>query len=307
MMDWNQIGKVVQSSWQMRVNPGEPRVIHVDIGLTGDCAGIACGHRYDYYTKAHHDPVTGQVVEKFAPKVWIDFMLQIKPTHGSQIDLTRIVAFILNLRNYGVPIVKVTFDGFQSAHAIQILQKSGQLVTKGQAGRANKLTTELVHKLGAGKISVDRNDIAYTLLRDALAYNAINFYRYQPFIDELVALEHNLDKRKVDHPPGGRKDVSDAVAGVVFNCATLDIPIQQETRLEGLQQRRLLGTSLEQQMMGAVTPVYPEGRIVGMDPPPAATPSPVTAKGDPAVEVRSTLSSGTQEMLYRLAQFGRFD
>ena len=32
---------------------------------------------------------------------------------------------------------------------------------------------------------------------------------------ELISLERDLEKGKIDHPPGGTKDVADALAGVV--------------------------------------------------------------------------------------------
>jgi hypothetical protein len=45
-------------------------------------------------------------------------------------------------------------------------------------------------------------------------------YQYKPARDELQALQRDNVKNKVDHPQKGSKDVSDAVAGVVFSLTT---------------------------------------------------------------------------------------
>ena len=55
--------------------------------------------------------------------------------------------------------------------------------------------------------------------RDENGKPRLTFYRYDPFMREITNVEDRPDK--VDHPPKGSKDVSDAVAGVVFNCERL--------------------------------------------------------------------------------------
>jgi hypothetical protein len=57
----------------------------------------------------------------------------------------------------------------------------------------------------------------YKDLKDAMYENRFSMYQYQPAINELLGLEENLVKKKVDHRPKGSKDVSDALAGVVHN------------------------------------------------------------------------------------------
>ena len=204
LIDWEQLVYIDKSAARMKLRPSEPRVIHVDLGLTGDSAGMAMGHRFDYYTYTKHDPITGMVVEEFRPKIWMDFMLRIVPTFGTQIDLTKIVAFILNLRNFGIPLIKVTFDGWESAMASQILQKAAQVPTdsRRQQHRKDPLA-DIGGFKGAGILSVDRDDRPYAMLRDTMTYQALNFYYYKPYIDEVVRLVHDVEKRKVDHPPDG--------------------------------------------------------------------------------------------------------
>jgi hypothetical protein len=133
-------------------------------------------------------------------------MLQVVPPENSQIQFDDIEALLTKLRQFGYKIPVVTADGYNSD---QFLQRQA---THYGARYAKKL-------------SVDRPKDAYLSLRDALydrdehGNPRLSFYSYDPFIREITNVEDRPDK--VDHPPKGSKDVSDAVAGVVYNCERL--------------------------------------------------------------------------------------
>lgn len=195
--------KIVRSSYRMRLNPQAARYIHIDIGLTGDCMGIAmvhiCGFKSVKRTRKD-----GTWYEDRAPVFVVDFMIQVKPPQIGEIDLGKARAFIGCLRDYGVPIWRVSYDGFQSRDSCQIMRKLG---------------------FDSVVYSVDKTDEAYLSLKQALVEERIQIYHYAPFVREVSELERNLEKGKVDHPrvssstgDPGSKDVSDAVAGAVFNA-----------------------------------------------------------------------------------------
>lgn len=185
-----------------------PRYIHVDLALTADSVGIAMGHISGYknfysgsedYIKAEDDLDNYEVgVAHQFPIVDIDMMLRINPPKKPQkIALSKIRDFIIYLRNdMGLKIELVTADQFQSAMLLQELSEVG---------------------FNTGYLSVDRTPDAYNSLASFLYENRINIYDYQKFYDELFNLINYPAKRKIDHPPKGSKDVSDAVAGVVHN------------------------------------------------------------------------------------------
>ena len=69
--------------------------------------------------------------------------------------------------------------------------------------------------------------IPYTDLKEAVNEDRIDYYRIpsgnpdrpspsEVFVKECMRLEE-IEGKKVDHPPKGSKDVSDAVAGVTHN------------------------------------------------------------------------------------------
>lgn len=227
---WECLTTIVEGAHRPIVRPEEPRVAHVDLGLTGDSAGIAVGHRFDCYSVTTLDPQSGQPHEDFRPKIYIDMKLRIRATQNDQIDIGKIVEFLLNLPRFGFPLIRVTWDGFQSAMAVQIMQKAAMTMQERKDRRAP--FGELGAFQGAGVQSVDKTDTPYVLLRDMFTYGAIDIYDYKPFVTEVCALEHFLDPKtkrgKVDHPKsaGASKDVSDAVAGVVYGLCALTIPLQ---------------------------------------------------------------------------------
>lgn len=202
---WNELTSIEKGARVPKYYPGEPRFIHCDLGLTGDAAAIAMGCAYDKYTVTEQDFNTGQVKEYFRPKIWVDFMLRIVPVRGEQIDLSKIVAFILNLRNYGFDLQRVTFDGFASEMAIQIIRKANQIPDRKRQGTKGKFDDRI--DLEANLLSVDKDDKPYRMLRDNINQNAICYYRYDWFEKELFALEHDIEaksgKGNVDHPVGG--------------------------------------------------------------------------------------------------------
>jgi hypothetical protein len=211
-----------------KLNPVRPRVIHIDLALTGDCAGIAMGHISGMVRRTRLNAADGTYSEESMPFIIIDFMLRIRPPAGSEIDLSKVRAFVVFLsRMY--PILRTTFDGYQSKDSMQILNKLG---------------------VEAGLCSVDKADGPYTSLRSALFDRRMAYYRYQPVMDEIADLEIDWNTLKVDHPikssVGGRgsKDVSDALAGVVAGLMDDERAMAMATMMDDVAMEALARTTV---------------------------------------------------------------
>lgn len=203
--------RVKASRWVPKLNPESPRFIHVDIGLTGDALGFAMGHVAGL-VKSDRVDAEGVVSTVTNPYIVIDLMLRVTSPPGGEVDLSKVRAFIQFLgRIY--PILRVTFDQFQSKDSIQILKKL---------------------RFDSGHQSLDTTDEGYMTLKSALFDRRVAMYAYAKFQDEVLDLERDVKKRrigrwgKVDHPTrsskGGKgsKDIADAVAGVVWLCMNDD-------------------------------------------------------------------------------------
>ncbi len=163
-----------------------PRYIHVDLALTKDACGIAMAH-------CEREPR-----DEDEPTVLVDFMLQIRPPVGGEIQIASIRELILGLAQRGFNIAQVSFDSYQSRDSMQILRRKG-------------LKVELV--------SVDQSPEHYETLKELLNEKRARWYRYEPLLRECRGLEF-VKGEKVDHRPGGSKDVADAVAGAVSQAVT---------------------------------------------------------------------------------------
>lgn len=183
-----------------RCDDSLPRYGHIDLAYSadGDAAGLAIGHISDY------------VDTDDGPKAYIviDFAARITPAPGRQIELSDVRDVLYQLQKRGFKIKYVSLDGFQSIDTMQTLRKHG-------------IRSEL--------LSVDTKMLPYSDLRDAIyderiAIPTIIDRRWRtdpkPFdltFSELSELGYTPNGLKVDHPPRGSKDISDAIAGTVHN------------------------------------------------------------------------------------------
>jgi hypothetical protein len=187
--------------WRPRVNPNAPRFIHVDTALTQDAMGFAMAHPMAEVTIKKRLPDGTETLD-VGVKTYVDFMLQIvrPPQSGSEIPWSRLEDLIDELAELGFQICLITMETYQSRPFMQKLNDKGY---------------------NAEKLSVDQTPEPYMNLRTCINEGLVSFYNYDIFLQELLRLEFNPIRKKVDHPRrNGSKDVSDAVCGAVYSCTT---------------------------------------------------------------------------------------
>jgi hypothetical protein len=204
-LDYRKILAVDRSSYKPLVNPGARRFVHIDIGLTEDALGFCMGHLSHNELVEKTDAGGFKYTAKI-PHIYIDLAFRLVP-NGSRIDLQKMRNFVYALRDFGFKIHDITLDGYQSEDSVQQFIKSGFTDCK--------------------VLSVDRKETPYVLLRQAILESRISYYEHPKLILELSNLQRDAEKKKIDHPKEvvddgkkikGSKDLSDAVAGVVFHA-----------------------------------------------------------------------------------------
>lgn len=165
----------------------KPRWVHVDLGVTGDAAGVACGY-VDKFGLAESEI-------GLMPYINLDFILRVVPPRNGEILFFKIRRLIHLLRDMGLPIQWVSFDGFQSVDSIQLLRQAG---------------------FSTGRQQVDRNFSFYAVTKTACYSGRIAGPAHHHCRTEFLRLEKDPRTGIVDHPATGSKDCSDAVAGVVY-------------------------------------------------------------------------------------------
>lgn len=126
----------------------------------------------------------------------VDFVVGITAPKGEEVPLYKVQDFIEWLSKMGYPIGSISADQFQSKQTLQNLQVKG-------------FDTE--------NISVDRTRDPYLFLRQLIYNHQIDIPVNEYVRNELRFLRD--DGKKVDHPSSGHKDLADAIAGSVWNCA----------------------------------------------------------------------------------------
>lgn len=188
--------------------PRSSRHIHIDLSLRNDATGFVMGCIAGWKDVIRQAQDGIKYAEK-APIYFIDLILQIDPSIGGEIDIGEVRNLVYELSGHGFSITEVSFDRFQPYESMQALTQRGY-------------STEL--------IPLSKSTVVYDGLKEAFYEDRIILYPYAPLQDELAKLQMDVQKRKVDHPPGGKSDVSDALAGCVYTLqkqklATTSLPI----------------------------------------------------------------------------------
>lgn len=214
--------EIVQGSGKRRQGASVPRWfptalrhVHLDLSLKKDRTGLTCGCISGWTTVDRVGP-DKQIYAEHQPVYHIDFMIEIKPPMGGEIDQGKVIGLIYDLAAHGIPIASVSADRWQSAFVLQSLAQRGYV-------------TEV--------ISVDATMEPYETLKMAFYEDRIRMYPYGPVYDDLKGLEVDWGRQKVDHPVGGKKDVADSLAGVVYGLAKNKysapvMPVRSDTRVE---------------------------------------------------------------------------
>lgn len=178
--------------------PTRWRFIHIDLASTGDSLGFAVVHVHGSKVVLRpHPDVKGEFVKRPESVFRADLVLQVNPPEGGQIRQSLVQNLVLDLRDGGTRIGKVSVDSPQATKLLQDMEDEG---------------------IDAAKRSVDRDPEPYLNLRDAIQEVRFECYRYPVLGAELEGLLWYPHLRKVDHPSNRAKDVSDAVAGAVANA-----------------------------------------------------------------------------------------
>jgi hypothetical protein len=192
-------GAELFDGWAPKFHPGTTRHVHIDPSLTSDATGFCCGCVVGFKNVQRRNMETGETYTEPAPIIWIDLMLRIIPPIGGEIDQAQVRGLVHQMRQHGFAVGYLSMDQYNSAASLQIFTTQG---------------------IEAERVSVDKPMDAYDTLKAAIYENRLMMYRYEPVLKELRALQHDRIRNKVDHPRLGSKDVSDALAGVVYSLTT---------------------------------------------------------------------------------------
>jgi|SRR6478736_1408158 len=164
--------------------------MHVDLAQKHDRCAVTMAH-VDSWIEYQVSPEQIDVL----PVVIVDAIRWWQPTSDKHVDFADVVNYVKAVRRRGFDIKLVTFDRWNSNDTMKDLNRNG-------------IQTDL---LSVAKKHYD--DFKVTLYDDRLV---------GPRVEELLTEMEELliVKDKVDHPRKGYKDLTDSVAGAIFDAIT---------------------------------------------------------------------------------------
>lgn len=170
-------------------NPSRPRYVHIDLSRNEDRCGVAM-IRFEGMREVTRT-INGVETTERMPVAVVEMAATITPDANNEIQIAEVRAFVKHLKDrYGYPVRAVTYDGFDSRESIQAWRKDG---------------------MRSSMVSVDRSDVPYKQFRDAMYDGRIILPDDDLLLGEILGLEYDEDKAKVDHPVHLTKDCADAV------------------------------------------------------------------------------------------------
>lgn len=189
---------------------GAVYAIHADLAIRGDRAGISMSHvkeQRDQTEKIIDEEgnVLGETTIS-VPIVKNDFTVAFtadtaaRDEDGSvmprEIQIRWVRILIFHLIRRGFAIKRVTYDQFQSADSMQTLER---------------------HGIQTDRVSTDVNDNVWKAVKDVVSEGRLEM-AHDPMLQiELESLTR-LPNGKVDHPPGGSKDMADAFGASIVGA-----------------------------------------------------------------------------------------
>lgn len=191
-----------------------PQFIHIDGSLNGDKTGISSvgvsGKKETKQYAGAQEIIMEELLYKHI------FSVDIQAPQGSEISLEKTRQFIYYLKAVGFNIRGISVDGYQSADTRQILLTQGYQVDL---------------------ISLDKTPQGYLALRSAMNDQRLGLISIDLLETELIQLQRDVQTGKIDHPIDGSKDMSDSLAGALWNAT-----LHKQDLLDGLD---LLGAACD--------------------------------------------------------------
>jgi len=177
--------------------------MHADLAASGDRAGVSMCHirRWQDHVVigTQEDGLEVEVKER-RPVVKVDFTISYESRPGAvppmEIQIRWARMLCLELRRMGFPIVRFTFDQWQSKDSMQILES---------------------HGIETDRFSTDVSEEGWRTLRDVMYEGRLEMPEREMVINELLGLSR-LPNGKIDHLGDSSKDEADSLAGAVVGA-----------------------------------------------------------------------------------------
>jgi len=197
------IQDLVNTNMLRRLSSHGPFAVHIDLGISGDSAGVAVGHSIgskDVGLRTAFNPETGEVRRESKgslPVYGIPGTLQVVPPRGGEIELNTLRELVGIICEH-IPVYWLTMDRYQSATFLQYFRSKS---------------------VNSSILSLDRKPDPYIETKFAIKEERVYIAENRVLLEEFPNLDQDNTTGKIDHPESGSKDLADSVAGVVYTLS----------------------------------------------------------------------------------------
>lgn len=193
-------------------NKNKPRYIHIDLGLVNDLTGFSMSYIEDY-VKVESTDAYGKKVKTYDPWYINDFTVGFSRPNNESTSISKIRTFILYLREQGINIKMVSFDGYQSAEIMQDLTLAGIPNEKLSIIRTSDPFDIVRNAIYQGRLSIPRNEVLYQ-----------EFLRFKK---EITNNGYKVYYDSTTSASGSHGDLTEALVGSIYD-AYLDSKSQMD-------------------------------------------------------------------------------
>jgi hypothetical protein len=173
---------------------------HIDLAKNKDACGIAICYVAGT-TKILRGIAKDQHYE-ICPMIRTALLLRVVAPPNGEILVEKVRGVLYKLHDLGMEFGKISYDSWGSLESKRTLKGQGYAVEE---------------------LSVDRTTGPYEALKEAIYDGRLLCYYVPKLEEELLGLQYDAKKNKVEHRPNGSKDLADALAGAVYHCSRAEL------------------------------------------------------------------------------------
>lgn len=178
------------------IDRDKPRIIHIDQGISGDKCGIAMVKLVGKINKQVNEEYVEQ--ENFYD---VEMAISIKGSKTKEVDIEDVRNLAMSLKlQYGLNIIAITYDQYQSKESLQKLKKAG---------------------FRSKQFSSMKTPESYDYFKKVIYSERCTLPNNSEMVEEILHLQKDSRTGKVDHAPGFSNDICDAIVSAMYQFTTM--------------------------------------------------------------------------------------
>jgi hypothetical protein len=173
-IDWDKLVCLRDGKFIPIMSPDKPRCVAIDLGRVRNPTGFSIGY-VKGWKSVDRKGQDGRVYQENLPVVVTEFIIRISPVQGEEVKFWQVREFLFSFIQHGIPIKYAVLDHWQSDDFAQLLKDQG---------------------IDAKQVKTDIK--SYETFKSAVYEGRFKCYNYKPLYDEMMLLEYDPIKQKVD-------------------------------------------------------------------------------------------------------------